>query len=127
MHDRDEGAEAAGQGPDDRQAVDRHRPHPDTSLDEPYVLPAGEGLLEPLQRRACAALQVVVIELSGVVLGRQQQSVCGLADFDLGTAHESADQAFWGFEAHQYGGRGSDGQVHVDCSAQGRDVSPGRQ
>jgi len=38
VHDGDEAAGAAGQWPDDRQAVDRHRSRPDPSLDEPHVL-----------------------------------------------------------------------------------------
>ena len=67
------------------------------------------------------------VDCSGGGRGRQQSSICGLADFELGTAHQGADQAWPGVEAHQHGGRRRDGQVHAERRAQGRHVDTGRE
>ena len=83
VHDGDVGAASAGEGPDDRQAIGRHRSLADANVDELDVAREGEGVLESLQRAVRGVPQVVLARLTGVALGSQQQTLRGLADLHL--------------------------------------------
>ena len=127
VHDGDVGAASAGQGPDDRQTIGRHRSHADANIDKLDVLREAEGLLETLQGAVRAVPQLVLVRLSGVALSSQQQTLRGLADLHLRRTHDSPDHARRGVEADQDGRRRRDGQIEIQRCAERRRIDPRRE